>query len=186
MNSHSISALSKHDAYSDMFYVPSFHFDPVKPCYYQSGKVFGQCCGGHRENVAMPRGIQVLKGFLSNVECKRFTRFADKQKRAALSVVDANKTTSNKTTHKRHNSRITQTVALGKKQQQASEWFYSVCSTKLEALTGKKPQWFDSALTALRSWREIRHTFGCGTFRLPIASILSLHRSRLQHADLSK
>lgn len=144
MNSHSISALSKNDACSDMFYVPSFHFDPVKPCYCQSGKVFGQCCGGPRENFAMPRGIQVLNGFLSNVECKRFTRFADKQKRGALSVVDGSKTTSDKTTHKRHNSRITQTVALGKKQQQASEWFYSACSTKLEALTGKKPQWFET------------------------------------------
>ncbi len=144
MNTHSLSALRKNDACSDMFYVPSFHFDPVKPCYCHSGKAFGHCCGDLHKRPSTPRGIQVIKGFLSNADCKRFTRFAEKQKRAALSVVAGNQTTASKTTHKRHSSRITQTVALGKKQQQASEWFCTACSFKLKALTGKKPQWFET------------------------------------------
>jgi len=125
------------------FYVPSFHFDLVKPCYCNSGQLFGQCCANPSANQESPNGIHVIKDFIPTAECKRFLRFAEKQKRSWLSVVDTKKTTNNKPVHKRDSSRITQQVMLGKKQAQANEWFQAA-TTQIGQLTSAKPQWFEA------------------------------------------
>jgi len=123
-------------------YVPSYHFDLLQSCFCQSGKLFGNCCGDPSSNREPPKNISIINNFISKSECNRFLKHAKKQKRAWLSVIDPNKTTANKTVHKRDTSRITQRVMLGKKQIQANEWFGKACTQKISALA--KTEWFES------------------------------------------
>lgn len=125
------------------FFVPSFHFDLLKNCYCNSGKLFGQCCGDPSSNREAPSGVIHVKNFLTSTECKRFIRYSEKQKRSWLSVVDSKETSDHKTQYKRDPSRITQYVALGKKQNQANEWFQAACSSHLPALSNNNPHWLE-------------------------------------------
>jgi len=129
---------------TDKHYVPSFHFDLAKPCYCYSGRIFGHCCGNSRIDRERPNRINVIRNFLSPAECKRFLRFAEKQKRSWLSVVDSKKSQESKTLHKRDSSRVTQRVMLGKKQEQANEWFRTAFSQSIKALGITQPQWFEA------------------------------------------
>lgn len=127
-------------------YVPTFHFDTTKPCYCRSQKLFGDCCGNESAEKAPPSNIKVVNNFLSAAECNGFLRFAEKQKREWLTVVDSEKSTENKRIFKRHESRVTQNVDLGKKRQLANEWFKKACTDHVAQLSGGVPaQWFEEA-----------------------------------------
>ncbi len=125
-------------------YVPTFHFDPAKACYCGSGKAFGHCCGNQHVDRATPRGIVIHRQFLSDAECKRFLRFACKQKRTPLSVVDSHKNQEKRTVHKQDSLRVTQQVLLGRKQQQANTWFHTACSKVLAKVSQRRAQWYES------------------------------------------
>ena len=125
------------------YYVPTFHFSRSKPCFCRSGKLFGGCCGKAGEARQRPSGIQVYNNYLSTSECNRFIRFAEKQKREWLTVVDSEKSSGNKLVHKRHPSRITQHVDLKNKRSLASDWFLRACKEKLGQTRGLQPQWFE-------------------------------------------
>ncbi|KZX81364.1 hypothetical protein A3715_07475 [Oleiphilus sp. HI0009] len=127
-------------------YVPTFHFDTTKPCYCRSQKAFGECCGSSIEEKQTPKSIKVVHNFLSASECNSFIRFAEKQKREWLTVVDTAKSTSNKRVYKRHESRVTQNVDLGKKRALANDWFKRACSEYLVEISGGlNAQWFEEA-----------------------------------------
>ena len=134
------SALQSPSIQEGLAYVSAFHFDGSKPCYCRSGLTFGNCCKQSEFSENIPKGISVINDFISPTECKRFIRFAEKQKRAWLTVVDSKKTVG-KNLYKRDPSRVTQTVNLGKKQEQAIQWIRAAC---LEKLTKAEPQWFES------------------------------------------
>ena len=141
-DSNSSSAVSS-PVYADLHYVKSFHFDLTKPCYCSTGELFGNCCGTQSLQRQSPRHLHIFKDFLSATDCKRFIRFAGKQKRSPLSVVAANKSKDKKTVHQPSSSRITQQIMLGKKQVQANQWFHSACLTKLKQFTHQEPNWFE-------------------------------------------
>lgn len=124
-------------------YVPSFHFNSAKLCYCRSGKSFGYCCGSKSELRTKPMHLSIIPNFLSKTECSRLIRFAKKQKGAALTVVDGKKQQANKTVARRHSSRITRQVVLGRKQPLVNQWFKEACTTPLRASIGEDPQWFE-------------------------------------------
>lgn len=124
-------------------YVPSFHFNPAKACYCQSGKSFGYCCGMKSEQRAEPAYLKVIPNYLTKTECDRLIRFAKKQKSTALAVVDGNKQQANKTASKRDSSRVTKQIMLGRKQAQVNQWFQKACSSSLRLLSSNEPQWFE-------------------------------------------
>ncbi len=126
----------------ELAYVPTFHFDKNKPCYCHSGRLFGQCCANSAETGRAPRSIHVINDFLSPADCKRFLRFAEKQKRSWLTVVDSIK--GGKRTYKRDPGRVTQHVALGKRQAMANEWIYKACREKLGLHIQQPAEWFEA------------------------------------------
>lgn len=134
------SAIKLPSSHGGLAYVPAFHFDETKSCYCHSGLAFGACCKQNELSQSVPKGINVINNFISATDCKRFIRFAEKQKRAWLTVVDSNKSVG-KNIYKRDPSRVTQNVSLGKKQDQATEWIRTAC---LERLRNAEPQWFES------------------------------------------
>ncbi|MFT7184695.1 MAG: putative 2-oxoglutarate/Fe(II)-dependent dioxygenase YbiX [Pseudohongiellaceae bacterium] len=141
MNANSTVNRSQIHNDSPKYYVPSFHFDMAKSCYCHSGKLFGSCCGSPNIVRERPNSIHVINNFISQKECKRLIRFAEKQKRSWLSVVDPNKSQARKTVHKRDPSRVTQHVSLGKKQPLVNKWMQTACLENISALT--KTLWFE-------------------------------------------
>lgn len=127
-------------------YVPTFHFDKTKPCYCRSQKAFGDCCGSAEQEKNTPRSIKIVDNFLSAAECNSFIRFSEKQKREWLTVVDDEKSSGNKRVFKRHESRVTQNVELGKKRALANSWFKRACDEHLVSMANGTPaQWFEEA-----------------------------------------
>jgi len=139
------AATQEINPHRNLAYVPTFHFEASKPCYCNSGRAFGLCCKNSSVTKQPPKNIHVINNYLSASECKRFIRFSEKQKRTWLSVVDDKKADGNKSVHKRDPSRVTQHVKLGKKQEQANQWFKNVCKDNISNLTTAKPQWFESS-----------------------------------------
>ena len=128
----------------EKFYVPAFHFNKQQPCYCGSGNDFGECCGNSNLSGRKPKGIRVVNHFLSKTECNSFLRFAEKQKREWLTVVDSEKTTESKTVYKRHPSRVSQYVELGNKRKLATSWFHKACREIVPSTLRAQPQWFES------------------------------------------
>lgn len=124
-------------------YVPTFHFNKHKACYCRSGQSFGECCANSQVTRRPPSSIHIINNFVSPAECKRFLRFAEKQKRNCLSVVNETKN-QEKRTYKRDSGRVTQQVQLAKRQKQANEWFTQACRQELSKLTNSRPEWIES------------------------------------------
>ena len=126
-------------------YVPTFHFDTTKPCYCRSGALFGDCCANSANTGRPPRSIHITNNFISKADCKRFLRFAEKQKRTWLTVVDNSKDKEEKKrTYKRDAGRVTQQVHLGKRQALANQWFHNAVSSKLKEITRTPVEWFEA------------------------------------------
>lgn len=125
----------------DKAYVNTYHFDQLKPCYCASGKLFGQCCGSTAPDRSAPSNLHVFNDFIARADCLRMIRFADKQKRAWLEVVDSAKSTDKVRVMRRDPSRVTQSIDMGKKQELVEEWFKRAC---LEKFGGASvAEWFE-------------------------------------------
>jgi len=144
MSALNASATRENSGSRNLFYVPTFHFNLAKPCYCGSNILFGQCCGSSEQERTPPKHIHIVKNFLSDTECKRFIRFATKQKRSSLPVADGHKETGNKVEHTKSATRVTERVALGRKQALANAWFESACMHQLSRLSTVKTQWFEA------------------------------------------
>ena len=123
-------------------YVPSFHFDTTKPCYCGSMKRFGHCCASNSEERVHPSSIKIVNNFISAPECEQFISYADKQERKWLKVVDNERSTGSKRVMKRHPSRVTELVNLGKKQELVTQWMEKACREHLPSQAN--PQWFET------------------------------------------
>jgi hypothetical protein len=124
------------------YYVPTFHFDTRKPCYCGSMKLFGDCCASASENRTYPNSVKVIHNFVAQKDCDQMLKYAEKQKREWLTVVDSEKSTENKRVLKRHPSRVTQIVDLAKKRTQVVEWMARACKEHLPGHV--EPQWFEN------------------------------------------
>jgi len=129
------------EAGSGRAYVPTFHFDLNKPCYCLSGQRFGQCCANSEKLGRTPRSINVINNFISPSDCKRFLRYAEKQKRAWLTVV--NSESGGKREYRRDPGRVTQQVAMGKRQALANEWIRKACHEILGKRIQQPMEWFE-------------------------------------------
>ncbi|MDX1452816.1 MAG: 2OG-Fe(II) oxygenase [Oleiphilaceae bacterium] len=121
------------------YFVPSFHFDLNQPCYCGSQQAFGTCCA---EPSSQPKFIYVVPDFLSSTDCKRFIRFAEKQKKHSLTVV-ANQNVGDKTV-KRHASRVSEQIDMGKKRPLAIEWMQRACLEHVKPNFRAIPEWFET------------------------------------------
>lgn len=97
-------------------FVKPFHFDAARPCYCGSDKPFGECCASTAPEREPPRGVTVVQNFLAPAECRKLTRFADKQQARWLKVIDMEKSTEKKQVERRDPGRVTQVVDSSKRQ----------------------------------------------------------------------
>lgn len=126
---------------TDKFYSNTYHFDPEKMCYCPSGKMFGQCCGTTSSLRAMPSNLHVFNHFISKADCLRMIRYADKQRRSWLEIIDSEKSTEKMRVMRRDPARVTQSVDMGKKQAVIEDWFRRAC---LEKFGGHSvAEWFE-------------------------------------------
>lgn len=78
--------------------------------------MFGDCCGSQNKDREPPQGIDIVHDFLSKSDCRRLTRYADKQKANWLMVRDEEKSTATRFVEKRDDGRVTQQVEMDKHQ----------------------------------------------------------------------
>lgn len=95
-------------------YVKTYPCDPALPCYCRSGKAFGECCASTQPERAPPKGVHVVPGFLSDKDCRRLVRYADKQAGRWLTVRDEEKSRDGRHVWKRSDVRITQVVDMSR------------------------------------------------------------------------
>lgn len=124
-------------------YVPSFHFDVRKPCYCGSMKSFGICCATNEPDRGLPNSVKIVNNFVSPTECKQLIRFAEKQKREWLTVVDTERSKSGRRVMKRHPNRVTELVELGKKRAKVVQWLQQACHEHLPKEV-TPPQWIET------------------------------------------
>lgn len=122
-------------------YVPGFHFDPADICYCGSGTPFGTCCASTRPDRSPPAGVTILNNYLSTAECRSFLRFAKKQPREWLSVLDAHQSTPEREVRRRDPARVAQLVELGKKDPQAVQWIDNAVRQFISPIN--TPEWFE-------------------------------------------
>ncbi len=126
-----------------LHYMPVYHFDKSKECYCGSNKTFGECCASPDPHREPPQYIQIIHDYLTPAECKSFIRFSSKQPKSWLTVVDEKEaSTNNRVVEMRHPERVTQSVDMGKKFEQASQWINAAIK-RYVAPVGK-PEWYEA------------------------------------------
>ncbi|MEH6591238.1 MAG: 2OG-Fe(II) oxygenase [Halioglobus sp.] len=128
---------------SQKVFVPHYSFNPATKCYCNSGNLFCECCGDTSPTRSTPRGISIIKGFLSAQECKQFVRFAEKQGREWLKLNDEERSTEKKLVLKKDPGRVTQRVDVYKKQKQIEQWITTACTEHVEPAFNQSAQWFE-------------------------------------------
>jgi predicted 2-oxoglutarate/Fe(II)-dependent dioxygenase YbiX len=101
---------------SQKLYVKTFHCDPAQACYCNSLRPFGECCAAPRADRKPPHGIFIEPNCLSQADCRRLVRFAQKQNAKWLMTRDPEKSTPTRFVEKRDSGRVTQQVDMGKHQ----------------------------------------------------------------------
>lgn len=96
-------------------YVDPLRLEPAADCYCGSGMAFSRCCGRDEPGRPPPHGIVVVPDFVTAAERNRLLRFAQKQQRKWLTMVDVEKSTSTRNVQKRDPGRVTQAVDMGKR-----------------------------------------------------------------------
>ncbi|HMB59201.1 MAG TPA: 2OG-Fe(II) oxygenase [Xanthomonadales bacterium] len=68
-------------------------FLPVEngPCFCQSGKSFGECCGSQAPNRRPPAGVLVYSGFLDPETCENWVERLEKQPRTRATILEMSK-----------------------------------------------------------------------------------------------
>ncbi len=95
-------------------YVDVYPCEPEGACYCRSGRTFAACCANPAADRAPPHGVRIVPDFLSDKDCRRLVRYADKQKGTWLTVRDEEKSRDGKHKWVRSKERITQVVDISK------------------------------------------------------------------------
>ncbi len=122
-------------------HVRTYHFDAKQVCFCGTGRLFGECCGNSSPDRQPPTHVLVFSDYLCKVERQRMIRYADKQKRSWLQVVDTEKSGKGTTVMRRDPARVTQSVDMGTRQQIIESWFGVACRDKLNGAA--IPEWFE-------------------------------------------
>lgn len=135
-----MESIKKHVSYQRS-YVKQFHFIKNAPCFCNSGQLFGDCCADSRDSRSPPKSLNIVENFLSKIECQRLIRYAEKQKKVWLEVIDSKKSTNSARVFKKDSARVTQRVLLEKKQSYANELFKEACLRHVSSIS--VPEWYE-------------------------------------------
>ena len=127
---------------SRRYYVNTYPCDPRLACYCGSGRAFGDCCASQRADRDPPQGVQIVPGFLSDKDCRRLVRYADKQPGRWLTVRDEEKSRNGQHVWKRSSIRITQVVDMSKFAEFINEHFREGLKRHAEPVYGPI-DWFE-------------------------------------------
>jgi len=123
-------------------YVNTYPCDPGLACYCGSGRAFGDCCASQRADRDPPRGVLIVPDFLTDRECRKLVRYADKQPGRWLTVRDEEKSRNGQHVWKRSDSRITQVVDMSRHADFINELFREGLKRHAEPVFGAI-DWFE-------------------------------------------
>ena len=105
-----------------------------------------------------PRGVQIVKNFISDEQCDEWVARAEKKDRSWLEVVDHENSTKEKIVQKRDPVRVTERVELEELQQELNTSLMSAVVDKIEPFIGQKIAWLEKT-------QLLRYTAGGNYFR---------------------
>ncbi len=85
-------------------------------CYCGGDQPFAQCCGNPNEDRKLPSQFHVVHDFVPAADRNQLLRFAQKQERKWLTMIDPKKSTAQKNVQMRDPGRVTQAVNMGKRE----------------------------------------------------------------------
>lgn len=101
------------------------------------------CCASKEPDRAPPAGLHVVRNFLSSADCNSFIRFAEKQKKVWLPAYRT-QFEAEGSSGKRDSSRKTQTVTLGKREANVTEWIRQAVVEHLEKTARCRIDFFEA------------------------------------------
>ena len=125
------------------FYSPRYDFAAQTPCYCNSGRAFGSCCGSTDHHREAPAGIQIVPDFISRDEREDTLRFAEQQHRDWLLVAEINEANGQQTGWKRDPGRVTQYVDMADRKPLMAEWMLRAVQQHVQPRTGMAIERFE-------------------------------------------
>ncbi|MFK7958069.1 MAG: 2OG-Fe(II) oxygenase [Lysobacterales bacterium] len=124
-------------------YIPSLRPKPEDPCYCNSGKTFQQCCGNPATDRPYPDQFHVVHDFVPAAARNKLLRFAQKQERKWLMMVDAKKSTAEKNVQVRDPGRVTQAVNMDKRESVMQDMMRQALKEQVGSRYGSPAQRFE-------------------------------------------
>ena len=124
------------------YYTKTMALDEGESCYCDSGKPFGDCCGSRAKDRPAPSGINIINNFIPHDECKKFVRFCERQKPAALKI--GRTLSSGKRREAVDKSvRVTQSIDTGSRQPLLDNTVAQAIHSCIEPAIGQRVEWFE-------------------------------------------
>lgn len=124
-------------------YVESRPMTPDSTCCCGAQARFGNCCGSVAPDRDPPRQLNVIPGFLPVAERNQLLRFAQKQKRKWLTMVDLEKSTAAKNVQTRDPGRVTQAVNMTRRDARLQQIIRQALLEQIAPVYGHRPALFE-------------------------------------------
>ena len=125
------------------YYVDSRPMTPLSACLCGSTARFGDCCGSVAADRSPPRQLRIVSDFLPAPERNQLLRFAQKQQRKWLTMIDLEKSSPGKNVQKRDPGRVTQAVDMSKREDRLQQIIRRALIEEIALTCGHRPALFE-------------------------------------------
>lgn len=124
---------------------PTEEFNPGEnePCFCESGKSFGECCGSTELVRSPPYGLCMFENYLDPAVVKDLVAYAEQRDGQRLTVIDNETSTPDNIVRVEDERRITERVDLGDRQKELNEIVKNVFVELAEQCYGLSLDWYE-------------------------------------------
>lgn len=125
---------------------PMEDFNPSHsdPCYCESGKPFGNCCGSTQAVRPPPYGLFMFENYIDEATVKELTAFAESSNGQRLMVIDDEKSSPNNIVKTEDKRRVAEHVELGEWRSRVNELVKTIYVELADKCFGRALDWLES------------------------------------------
>ena len=124
--------------------VEDFHPAANDPCFCNSGKTFGDCCGSTSRYRAPPFGVNIFEDYVDKKILKELRAFADEREGQPLTVIDNINSTPENVVKVRDERRVAERVFLGDYRQKINKLVKTIYTDLADMYYGQELDWFEA------------------------------------------
>jgi predicted 2-oxoglutarate/Fe(II)-dependent dioxygenase YbiX len=121
-----------------------FNPGPGAPCFCNSGKSFGECCGSTQAVRPPPYGLFMFENYLDQRTVDELMTFARQRQGQRLMVIDNEQSTPDNIVKIEDQRRIAERVDMGERRQQLNELVKTIFVELAQQCIGRSLDWFES------------------------------------------